>query len=107
MAFCRERLANYKVPRQVEFRAELPRNPSGKVLKRLLRSERPVRMSPTRPGIPAPCQPEPAVRAYEPRGAVALITLNRPRYRNAQNSAMTYALDAAFAARRERRRGAR
>jgi enoyl-CoA hydratase len=29
-------------------------------------------------------------------GAVALITLNRPRYRNAQNSAMTYALDAAF-----------
>jgi len=30
-------------------------------------------------------------------GAVALITLNRPRYRNAQNSAMTYALDAAFA----------
>jgi enoyl-CoA hydratase len=33
---------------------------------------------------------------YETRGAVALITLNRPRYRNAQNSAMTYALDAAF-----------
>jgi enoyl-CoA hydratase len=33
---------------------------------------------------------------YEERGAVALITLNRPRYRNAQNSAMTYALDAAF-----------
>jgi enoyl-CoA hydratase len=34
---------------------------------------------------------------YSTRGAVALITLNRPRYRNAQNSAMTYALDAAFA----------
>src|SRR6202161_3581935 len=34
---------------------------------------------------------------YEQRGAVALVTLNRPRYRNAQNSAMTYALDAAFA----------
>src|ERR1700691_3449980 len=33
---------------------------------------------------------------YESRGAIALITLNRPRYRNAQNSAMTYALDAAF-----------
>ena len=34
---------------------------------------------------------------YTERGAVALITMNRPRYRNAQNSAMTYALDAAFA----------
>ena len=34
---------------------------------------------------------------YEERGAVAVVTLNRPRYRNAQNSAMTYALDAAFA----------
>jgi enoyl-CoA hydratase len=34
---------------------------------------------------------------YERRDAVAVITLNRPRYRNAQNSAMTYALDAAFA----------
>jgi enoyl-CoA hydratase len=34
---------------------------------------------------------------YEQRGSVALVTLNRPRYRNAQNSAMTYALDAAFA----------
>jgi enoyl-CoA hydratase len=33
---------------------------------------------------------------YEQRGAIAVITLNRPRYRNAQNSAMTYALDAAF-----------
>jgi HIP---CoA ligase len=37
--FCRERLANYKVPRQVEFRDALPRNASGKVLKRLLRNE--------------------------------------------------------------------
>jgi enoyl-CoA hydratase len=34
---------------------------------------------------------------YERRDQTALITLNRPRYRNAQNSAMTYALDAAFA----------
>jgi len=33
---------------------------------------------------------------YEVRGPVAVVTLNRPEYRNAQNSAMTYALDAAF-----------
>jgi acyl-CoA synthetase (AMP-forming)/AMP-acid ligase II len=39
LAFCRERLANYKIPRQVEFRAGLPRNPAGKVLKRVLREE--------------------------------------------------------------------
>jgi HIP---CoA ligase len=39
LAHCRERLANYKVPRSVEFRAGLPRNPSGKTLKRLLRDE--------------------------------------------------------------------
>jgi acyl-CoA synthetase (AMP-forming)/AMP-acid ligase II len=39
LAFCRERLANYKVPRRVEFRDALPRNPSGKVLKRQLKAE--------------------------------------------------------------------
>ena len=33
---------------------------------------------------------------YETRGAVALVTMNRPQYRNAQNAVMTYALDAAF-----------
>jgi enoyl-CoA hydratase len=38
---------------------------------------------------------EPEV-CYERRGRVAVVTMNRPRYRNAQNSAMTYALDAAF-----------
>ncbi|MQA83889.1 MAG: AMP-binding protein [Streptosporangiales bacterium] len=37
LAFCGERLANYKRPRHVEFRAELPRNASGKVLKDVLR----------------------------------------------------------------------
>lgn len=34
---CRDTLATYKCPRQVEFLAELPRNPTGKVLKRDLR----------------------------------------------------------------------
>ncbi|MBV7527084.1 1,4-Dihydroxy-2-naphthoyl-CoA synthase [compost metagenome] len=33
---------------------------------------------------------------YEVRGAVALVTMNRPEFHNAQNSQMTYALDAAF-----------
>ena len=33
---------------------------------------------------------------YDVRDRVAVITLNRPEYANAQNSAMTYALDAAF-----------
>lgn len=32
----------------------------------------------------------------ERRGRVAVVTLNRPRYRNAQNSALLYALDRAF-----------
>jgi acyl-CoA synthetase (AMP-forming)/AMP-acid ligase II len=35
--FCRARLAKYKVPKAVRFVDELPRNPSGKVLKRVLR----------------------------------------------------------------------
>ncbi len=39
---------------------------------------------------------EAEVVLYERRGSTALITLNRPRYRNAQNSVMTYAIDAAF-----------
>jgi enoyl-CoA hydratase len=36
------------------------------------------------------------VVGYEVAGPVATVTMNRPEYRNAQNSAMTYALDAAF-----------
>jgi acyl-CoA synthetase (AMP-forming)/AMP-acid ligase II len=39
IAYCKENLANYKVPRQVEFVGELPRNLSGKVLKRVLREK--------------------------------------------------------------------
>ncbi len=36
---CRERLAGFKVPRELVVRDALPRNPSGKVLKRVLREE--------------------------------------------------------------------
>jgi long-chain acyl-CoA synthetase len=38
-AWCRERLANYKVPRMVEFRDELPKSLVGKILRRILRAE--------------------------------------------------------------------
>jgi acyl-CoA synthetase (AMP-forming)/AMP-acid ligase II len=37
MAFARERLARYKCPTSVDFVDALPRNPSGKILKRVLR----------------------------------------------------------------------
>jgi len=36
---CRSRLAGFKVPRELVIRDSLPRNPSGKVLKRVLRAE--------------------------------------------------------------------
>jgi long-chain acyl-CoA synthetase len=39
IAFCRDRLAPYKVPRIVEFRDELPKSTVGKVLRRVLRDE--------------------------------------------------------------------
>ncbi|MFI6940442.1 FadD3 family acyl-CoA ligase [Streptomyces sp. NPDC050418] len=38
IAWSRREMANYKVPRQVEFVTDLPRNPSGKVLKTELRA---------------------------------------------------------------------
>ncbi len=43
---CRAQLARYKVPKEVTFLAELPRNPSGKVLKRELGGD-PSDRSPT------------------------------------------------------------
>ena len=39
LRYCRERLANYKVPRTVLFRDTLPRGGTGKVVKRLLKKE--------------------------------------------------------------------
>jgi long-chain acyl-CoA synthetase len=37
---CRAQLAIYKVPRLIEFRDSLPRNPTGKIVRHLLRAER-------------------------------------------------------------------
>lgn len=39
MAFCRENLTKYKVPRHLEFRKELPKSNVGKILRRPLREE--------------------------------------------------------------------
>jgi acyl-CoA synthetase (AMP-forming)/AMP-acid ligase II len=39
IAFCRARLADVKCPRTVDFRDELPRHPTGKLYKRLLKDE--------------------------------------------------------------------
>jgi len=38
-AYCRERLAPYKVPAKVEFRSDLPKTMVGKVLRRVLVEE--------------------------------------------------------------------
>jgi long-chain acyl-CoA synthetase len=37
IAYCRERLAAYKYPREIRFMSELPKGPSGKILKAALR----------------------------------------------------------------------
>jgi len=42
IAYCREHLAGYKCPRTIEFTDELPRTPTGKLLRRLLITDRPA-----------------------------------------------------------------
>lgn len=39
IAYCRDNLAHVKCPRTIDFRDELPRHPTGKLYKRLLRDE--------------------------------------------------------------------
>jgi long-chain acyl-CoA synthetase len=51
--FCRQNLAKYKIPTRVEFRDTLPKTPSGKILRRILRQqETGERMSPSNPPSP-------------------------------------------------------
>jgi long-chain acyl-CoA synthetase len=38
LGWCRDQMAAYKYPRQIEFRAALPVSPTGKILKRELTS---------------------------------------------------------------------
>jgi long-chain acyl-CoA synthetase len=42
LAHFRENLARYKIPRQIEFRTELPKTPIGKILRSCLRDEKSV-----------------------------------------------------------------
>jgi acyl-coenzyme A synthetase/AMP-(fatty) acid ligase len=37
--FCRASLADLKCPRSIDFREELPRHPTGKLYKRILKDE--------------------------------------------------------------------
>ena len=39
IAYCRAELADVKCPRSIDFREELPRHPTGKLYKRLLKDE--------------------------------------------------------------------
>ena len=54
--FCKQHLAPYKVPRDVEFRAELPKTMVGKVLRRVLVEEEKQKMA-------AKSAPQPAEQA--------------------------------------------
>ncbi|MCJ8305271.1 MAG: long-chain fatty acid--CoA ligase, partial [Shewanella sp.] len=38
-AFCKSKLTGYKIPRQFEFRSELPMSPVGKILRRKLKDD--------------------------------------------------------------------
>jgi long-chain acyl-CoA synthetase len=38
--FCHKRMAAYKIPRAIEFVDSIPKNPTGKVLKKILRTEK-------------------------------------------------------------------
>ena len=42
VAFCRERMAAYKYPRVVEIMADLPKTPTGKIMRRVLRGAGPL-----------------------------------------------------------------
>jgi len=45
IAFCRENLARYKVPKMVEFRSELPKTMVGKILRRILVEEEKAKLA--------------------------------------------------------------
>jgi long-chain acyl-CoA synthetase len=42
LAYCKENLTPYKLPKQIEFRTELPKTNVGKILRRALKEESPI-----------------------------------------------------------------
>jgi long-chain acyl-CoA synthetase len=52
-AFCRLHLAAFKIPRQVEFRTQLPKSLVGKYLRRVLVEEEKARLDPRPVGEPS------------------------------------------------------
>ena len=60
LAFCLERLAPYKAPKELEFREELPKSTVGKLLRRVLADEaRAEKVAGTAAGTGARVEPEP------------------------------------------------
>jgi acyl-coenzyme A synthetase/AMP-(fatty) acid ligase len=47
--YCRDKIATYKLPREVVFVNELPRTPTGKLLRRVLRQKEPQSPEAARP----------------------------------------------------------
>jgi len=48
--YCREQLSKFKVPKEVEFRDQLPKTLVGKVLRRVLRDEEMKKVQAHNPG---------------------------------------------------------
>ncbi len=70
-AYCREKLASYKVPKKVEFRDSLPKTPVGKVLRReLVREEREARGLPSQPQSHSGVVNRPHVEVASPEPAL-------------------------------------
>jgi long-chain acyl-CoA synthetase len=69
-SFCRERLASYKVPRLIEFRASLPKSGVGKYLRRELRAEA-LAAQAAAAGRPLPPPPT-SCEAFDQEPSVAL-----------------------------------
>ena len=68
IAWCRSKLAGYKIPRQVEFRDALPKTIVGKVLRRVLRAEEDEKH-----GAPTPLPTSPVTEGQEPETAPVAV----------------------------------